>query len=233
MGTAIETLEVALEHDIDEQYQYQPGEILRGHVNVTTIRQTFLSKIYISITGQGVVAWEDPQFGSFNASEEYINAKHIVEDRGLHEPLSLPKGAHKFPFEYQLPDNLPSSFIGKFGSVTYVLKAIVNGEKGETNITSEPFLVIRKAALPENSRSSSSRSIEQRYWKLCSTGKIKFDVTIDKTGACPGEDLYIQSEVANKSPLRVTAVQASIIMNTLYHAKKKTYSFSSSRKQKT
>lgn len=225
MGTAIESLEVTLEHDIDEQYQYQPCEILRGYVSVATIRKTFITKIYISITGQGVVAWEDPQFGSFNASEEYINVKHTVEDRGLSDPLVLDKGSHRFSFEYQLPDNLPSSFIGKFGSVTYVLKAIVNGEKGETNITSEPFLVIRKAELPEKSRSSESRSQEQRFWSLCSTGKIKFDVTIDKTGACPGEDVFIQSEVANKSPLRVTAVQASIIMNTLYHAKKKLIPF--------
>lgn len=225
MGTAIESLEVDLEHDIDEQYQYQPGEILRGYISVTTSRQTFITKIYISITGQGAVAWEDPQFGSFNANEEYINAKHSVEDRGLNDPLLLAKGEHKFPFEYQLPDNLPSSFIGKFGSVTYVLKVIVNGEKSETNITSEPFLVIRKAEIPDTSRKSESRSMEQRFWGLCSTGKIKFDITIDKVGVCPGEDIYIQAEVANTSPLYITAVQASIVMNTLYHARKKLIPF--------
>lgn len=225
MGTAIEQLDVTLEHDIDEQYQYQPGEILRGHVTVTTSRQTFITRIYISITGQGVVAWEDNQYGSFSANEEYINAIHSVEDRRSKDPLVLVKGEHKFPFEYQLPGNLPSSFIGKFGSVTYVLKAIVNGEKNETNITSEPFLVIRSASIPENCREAQTRRMEKRFWNLCSSGKLEMAITIDKTGACPGEDVFIQAEIANKSPIYVTAVQASIIMNTLYHAKKKLIPF--------
>lgn len=225
MGTAIQQLDVTLEHDIDEQYQYQPGEILRGNVTVTTSRQTFITRIYISVTGQGAVAWEDPQYGSFSANEEYINAIHNVEDRRSKDSLILVKGQHKFPFEYQLPNNLPSSFIGKFGSVTYVLKAIVNGEKNETNITSEPFLVIREAAVPEKRRAAESRKIEKRYWNLCSSGKLEINVIIDKTGACPGEDVFIQAEIANKSPVYVTAVQASIIMNTLYHAKKKLIPF--------
>lgn len=226
MGTSVEDLSVVLEHDIDEQYQYQPGEIVRGHIALKNSRMTLVRKIYITIHGEGVVAWEDPDYGSFQANEEYINVTHVVEDRNQMEPLTISSGNHKFPFEYQLPDNLPSSFIGKFGSVTYVLKASVQGERpGETSITSEPFLVLRRYTLPEESRLPTSSKTEKRFWRLCSNGKLKVDVTINKSGVVPGEDLYVTASVGNKSPVRVTAVQAAIVMNSMYLAKKRAIPF--------
>lgn len=32
MASPIKKFEIHLEHDIDEQYQYEPGELLRGEV---------------------------------------------------------------------------------------------------------------------------------------------------------------------------------------------------------
>ncbi|KAK3087408.1 hypothetical protein FSP39_005527 [Pinctada imbricata] len=226
MGSSVEELSISLEHDIDEQYQYQPGEIVRGNIHVKTNRRTVVRTISISVHGQGVVAWEDPDYGSFNADEEYINASQIVRQHSKHDPLVIDKGFHTFPFDYQLPTNLPSSFIGKFGSVTYVLKAVIQGERpGETSITSEPFLVLRRAPLPEKSRQSAGANTEKRFWSKLRSGKIKVQIEVSKLGATPGEDIIICAEVANKSPVRVTAVQACLLMNSLYHAKQRAIPF--------
>ncbi|XP_061169626.1 arrestin domain-containing protein 4-like [Saccostrea echinata] len=218
MGTAVDNLCIGLEHDIDEQYQYQPGEIVRGRVEVTLTRPLTIRTISIGVYGQGVVAWEDRDLGSFQADEEYINASKNINLGTSH----YDKGQHQFPFEYLLPNNLPSSFIGKYGSVTYVLKAVIQGERpGETSITSEPFLILRNSILPEPSNKTIGASIEKRLWSMCATGKLKFSVELNKVGALPGEDLFIRAEIANKSPLRVTAAQASLFMNSVYHARQR------------
>ena len=54
MGTQIEQFEILLEHDIDEQYQYEPGEMLCGTVQlqvsdpikITAIQVRCLAVIY-------------------------------------------------------------------------------------------------------------------------------------------------------------------------------------------
>ncbi|XP_048775151.1 arrestin domain-containing protein 2-like [Ostrea edulis] len=218
MGTAVDNLCIILEHDIDEQYQYQPGEIVRGRVDVTLTRPFTIRTISIGVNGQGVVAWEDHELGSFQADEEYINASNQIN----HGTNHYDKGCHQFPFDYLLPNNLPSSFIGKYGSVTYVLKAAIHGDKpGETSITSEPFLVLRHSILPEQSTKSVGISKETRLWSTCATGKLKLSVEVNKAGVFPGEDMFIRAEIANKTPMRVTAVQASLIMDSVYHARQR------------
>ena len=130
-------------------------------------------------------------------------------------------GFHKFHFEYQLPDNIPSSFIGKFGSVTYILKATVHGErKGENSIATEPFLVARNYPLPDDTSEPHMTEEAKTYFGGCSWGKIKMNVQINKTGYVPGEDICLAAQVKNRSPVRVTAIQAALIMNSSYHAQK-------------
>lgn len=222
MGTAVANLSIYLEHDIDEQYQYQPGEIVRGHVDVTLTRPLTIRNISISVYGQGVVACEDRDLGSLHAHEEYINASKQIN----HGSDQYNKGQHKFQFDYLLPNNLPSSFIGKHGSVTYVLKVTVQGERpGETSITSEPFLVLRHSILPDQSNKTIGTSTQKRIWAMCNSGKLKVNVELNKVGFFPGEDMFISAAIENKCPLTVTAVQASLMMNSVYHAKQQKIPF--------
>lgn len=216
----LESLMISLEHDIDEQYQYQPGEIIRGKICIHLHRSTLVQTVFLTITGEGVCTWEDEDFGQIQSSENYIDATQAVFD-AQGEARYLDKGFHDLPFEYQLPENIPSSFIGKFGSVTYILKAIVQGEKpGETTIATEPFLVMRKYTLPDETAESKEINIAKTYFSVCSWGKVKATVTLNRTGFVPGEDIYLQADVQNRSPLRVTAIQASLMMISNYHAQK-------------
>ncbi|WAR30563.1 ARD17-like protein [Mya arenaria] len=167
--SSVESVDIELEHDIDEQYQYQPGEIIRGKIDVS-----------------------------------YLDT-----------------GYHRLPFEYQLPDNIPSSFIGKFGSVTYILKAIVQGERNsQPSIATEPFLVARKFILPDDMSQPQSFEESKTFFAMCSWGKLTINMQLSKMGYVPGEDICLQAEVKNRSPLRVTAIQGSLIMNSSYLAQK-------------
>ena len=47
-------------------------------------------------------------------------------DCGVEDSLELKSGVHQFTFQYQLPTNLPSTFAGVYGSVTYVAKVTVS-----------------------------------------------------------------------------------------------------------
>jgi len=148
-GSAIKKFEIHLEHDIDEQYQYEPGEMLRGEVHLSTTEEIRVCSVEAQIRGEATVSWDNEAGGQqFSARETYIDTSvelPLTADAGgpstgkrrpsagagsgKTDAVTFGRGDHSFPLEIPLPSTLPSSFIGKYGSITYVLKATVREDK--------------------------------------------------------------------------------------------------------
>jgi len=156
-ASAIRKFEIHLEHDIDEQYQYEPGEMLRGEVLLSTAEEIRVCSIEVQIRGEATVSWDNESGGGqqFSAREAYIDTSvqlPLTADAGgpstgqrrpsagagsgKTDAVTFGRGDHSFPLEIPLPSTLPSSFIGKYGSITYVLKATVREDKVLSNIRS-------------------------------------------------------------------------------------------------
>lgn len=226
--SALEELAVVLEHDIDEQYQYQPGELLRGTVRIRATRLSAVHTVAIHVVGQGNVSWKDAAVNSIHQAEEtYIDvSQNIVDAKSIGQHLNLNPGFHEFRFEYQLPENLPSSFIGKFGNVTYTIKASITGVKpADTAITSEPFLVLRRSPLPPSIEEPLVLQQEKRVWGGCMFGKVSAKLTMERRGGVPAEDLFMHAEIKNRCHRTVTAMQAALVMVSTYHAQNQKTSF--------
>lgn len=185
----------------------------------------------MQINGESTVSWEDEgskHLTQYKASESYIDvSQNLLEaDNNL---ITLDAGTHKYPMEYALPTNLPSSFIGKFGNITYVVKATLKEDKKfglSTMITSEPFLVLRHLDISQQHKLQMSREehIQKNFsgaLAFCVRGKVTSTFRVNKTGHLPGEDIFMDAEIANQSPRTVEAVEASIIMHSTFHAKNK------------
>ena len=227
----IERFEIDLEHDIDEQYQYQPGEALRGNVVLHLTQPIKIKNIQVQIKGEAAVSWEEESGKGalphqFSSEETYIDVTQNLLETGA-ELMTLDRGTHKYPLEYVLPDNLPSSFIGKFGSITYVVKATLKEGKRfglSTMITSEPFLLLRKLDIASEHHLQVKRedTVEKKiYGGLCCfmSGKVVANLQINKTGHLPGEDIFMDAEILNSSNRYVRTVNASIVMHSSFHAR--------------
>ena len=228
----VEKFEIDLEHDIDEQYQYEPGESLRGNVVIMLNGPIKIKAITIQIKGEATVSWGGEENtrnqSNFRADETYIDfSMNILESDGTDGNTCLDVGKHTFPLEYTLPMNLPSSFIGKYGSITYVVKATLKEDKKfgmSTMITSEPFLVLRRLDISQEEHLTKAQEerVEKRLWgklAFCLSGKVTATLKLNKTGHLPGEDIFMDAEITNSSPRIVKSVQASIIMHSKFHAK--------------
>jgi Arrestin (or S-antigen), C-terminal domain/Arrestin (or S-antigen), N-terminal domain len=183
---------------------------------VSLIALVFLEQAY----GEGNVSWkEDDTDEVVQAKEVYVDAIKAVVDITHSEPLSLDKGFHEFPFDYLLPETIPSSYIGKYGNVTYTMKVTVSAVKSvDTAISSEPFLVLRRSPIPTKALQPLHLETTKRMWASCTFGKLYISVSLDKQGGVPGEDIFLKSEIKNHSRRTVTGIQASLIMNSLFKA---------------
>ena len=232
----VDKFEINLEHDIDEQYQYEPGEMLRGHVVLRVNGPTKVKAIVVQIKGEATVSWEDEVDSSkkYHAEETYIDHATNLLQAPSGDSITIERGQHTYPIKFILPPNLPSSFIGKYGSVTYVVKATLKEDKKfglSTMITSEPFLVLRKLNLDENPelQRGVEKTADKRLWGavcFCISGKVSATLTMNKTGHLPGEDIFMDAEISNSSPRTIRVVQAAIIMHSKFNARSKVRSHS-------
>ena len=229
----ITRFDIVLEHDIDEQYQYEPGEDLRGDVILELSGTIAIKAIMVQIKGEANVSWEDSSKKSspqaYQVDEVYIDVTLDILQMEEGKLVTLDEGRHRFPLNYQLPENLPSSFIGKFGSITYVVKAMLKEDKRfgpSTVITSEPFLVLKRLDIVEDAELQKPVTCtnEKRLFgtlMFCLSGKVCATININRSGHLPGEDIFLDAEITNSSPRLVQSVQAALVMTSVFRAKQK------------
>ncbi|KAJ8304882.1 hypothetical protein KUTeg_018465, partial [Tegillarca granosa] len=122
-----------------------------------------------------------------SSTEEYFDyAIPLLTSSGKNKKIVLPSGRHSYPFQFQLPPNLPASFEGEYGYIRYWVKALVEKPlKSFSHVTKSAFTIIGALDLNYFSDSNTStfyaahksRSITTQIFKIKrhSIGKCRSD----------------------------------------------------------
>ncbi|CAG5121223.1 unnamed protein product [Candidula unifasciata] len=161
----------------------------------------------------------------YQSSEIYLESAKRLLDVGYDNAIELKPGLHQFGFKYLLPSDIPSSFTGIYGQVTYLAKVKLDCEDARnTTLSSEPFLVLRRPELPVELYSEKHLKKSRFFFGLHS-GKVKVTCTIDKSAAIPGDNIIIDGEVTNWTGKEITLIQASLILESHYYAEEHEIAF--------
>ena len=169
----------------DREYHYQPGDWLSGDVVLVLAAQMRVTSIVLELRGEASVACRDDEHAQhrtstttssrrrspvvtarrrpahscnrwYQTNELYIDERHEIL-LGTDDDDVLQPGEHRFPLSFQLPRGLPTSFRGKFGGVSYVLRASFVKQTSTSEAPSlaparyvvcEPFVVRRPSPPP-------------------------------------------------------------------------------------
>ena len=134
----------------ENQREYRGGEIIRGQVRVALKDAVEVRSLDITFQGVGDVQWMEqvnPQgenSGFMNqpikSQEIYLNQTQNILGTYPGETLLVSKGSHPFHFSFRLPQGIPASFSGTYGSVKYFLRARLVSHQG-VQMISEEFLI--------------------------------------------------------------------------------------------
>ncbi|ESO88266.1 hypothetical protein LOTGIDRAFT_165704 [Lottia gigantea] len=137
----------------------------------------------------------------------------------------LPAGINTYPFQFQLPGNLPSSFEGQYGYVRYWLKSTIDQPWKFDHTTKTAFTVICLLDLNREPTASEPRQGHDEKtlccW-CCKSGPISAVFRIDRGGYVPGEAITLNVEINNSSNRKVNGSSVNFKMVTKYHARCKT-----------
>ena len=132
-------------------------------------------------------------------------------------------GSHMFPFQFQLPPNIPSSFESRVGSVRYELLGRVVTEIIRKDhmveldipviqvidINNRPLLVVPQSV-----------HVHKRCWNFpCTISNVSMTVNISRTGFCIGEDIPLNIHLENFSRNEIM-ITACLKQKIIYTAKK-------------
>uniref|UniRef100_A0A2K6GTE9 Arrestin domain containing 4 n=1 Tax=Propithecus coquereli TaxID=379532 RepID=A0A2K6GTE9_PROCO len=115
---------------------YSSGETVAGHVLLEAAEPVALRALRLEAQGRATAAW-GPSAGVSAATPaaasevEYLNVRLSLQEPPAGEGIILLQpGKHEFPFRFQLPSEpLVTSFTGKYGSIQYCVRAVLERPK--------------------------------------------------------------------------------------------------------
>ncbi|XP_009983865.1 PREDICTED: arrestin domain-containing protein 4 [Tauraco erythrolophus] len=143
------------------------------------------------------------------------------------ESLILLDGRHEFPFSFQLPQEpLVTSFTGKYGSIQYYVKAILErpaapDQSVQTELQVISHIDISSPALLTPVLRSQEKMVGCWFF---TSGPVSLSAKIERKGYCNGEAIPIYAEIENCSS-RLIVPKAAIFQTQTYLASGKTKTF--------
>ncbi|XP_037674463.1 arrestin domain-containing protein 2 isoform X1 [Choloepus didactylus] len=205
---------------------YRGGERLCGRVLLEMAVPLRVRALEVAARGRAAVHWFEVRSVGVNAvSSDYAAAETYLRRRQLllgdtGEAATLPPGRHEFPFSFQLPPTLVTSFEGKHGSVRYCVKATLHRPWAPARRARKAFTVIEPVDINTPALlvpQAGTREKLARAW-YCDRGLISLSAKIDRKGYTPGEVIPIFAEVDNGSR-RAVLPRAAVVQTQTFMAR--------------
>ncbi|XP_069505345.1 arrestin domain-containing protein 2-like isoform X2 [Ambystoma mexicanum] len=205
---------------------YRSGETVCGHVVLELGRDMKVRALEVCARGLATVHWLESRsvgmntvYSDYTSYESYLRRRmHLIRDNGALTVLQA--GKHEFPFSFQLPETLVTSFEGKHGSVRYWVKAKLHRPWATVKKAKKDFTVIEPIDINTPALlapQAGTKEKNARAW-YCSLGQVSVTAKIDRKGYTPGEVIPIFAEIDNATS-RAVVPKASIIQTQTFIAR--------------
>ncbi|XP_071114939.1 arrestin domain-containing protein 3-like [Haliotis cracherodii] len=218
---------------------YFAGQMLQGHVILELNEPVKLKGIRITFRGRAFVHWTEqlmrgPGESRFReirhhaAKEEYFDVSHPLIPRGSgnnDEKKILAPGQYTYPFQFELPGNLPSSFEGQHGFLRYWVKVTMEKPWKNDYSTKKVFTVVCPMDLnrePSSGHPLQSRKNKRLCCLCCRSGPVSGVLGLQQKSYVPGEAIIITGEVNNMSSRKMGGSSVELKMTTVFHSTTKT-----------
>ncbi|KAM6395848.1 arrestin domain-containing protein 2 isoform 2-T2 [Rhynochetos jubatus] len=205
---------------------YSSGELLHGRVQLELRGTLRLQALEVYACGRATVHWIETLsvglniiYCDYTAYQTFLYRRcQLIPDNG--EVTVLQAGRHEFPFTFQLPETLATSFEGKHGSVRYWVKAKLHRPWSTVKKVKKEFTVIEPIDINTPALLAPQAGAKEklaRAW-YCNRGQVSVTAKIDRKGYTPGEVIPIFAEIDNCTS-RAVVPKAAIIQTQTFIAR--------------
>uniref|UniRef100_A0A3B4WRA4 Arrestin C-terminal-like domain-containing protein n=1 Tax=Seriola lalandi dorsalis TaxID=1841481 RepID=A0A3B4WRA4_SERLL len=179
---------------VNERGTFSPGDIITGRVIAVTNKETKVQCFLVRAKGKAEVTWHEQEGLTtvvHSDKKKYFYFEHIIlqdKNKGDGSEIIGP-GRNVYPFTFKIPNMfMPSSYEGKWGKITYSLRAQLTQSIWLVHKTKTEFPFLTKAEFPFASKSE----------------MIIIGLKVRKMGVKQGEAIGVSVEVLNDSTRTLT-----------------------------
>ncbi|KAF3702279.1 Arrestin domain-containing protein 1 [Channa argus] len=202
----------------DNKLVYGPGESISGTVKIRTSNSLQYKAIKVTCHGSCGIS-NKLNDASWILEEQYLNSMLSVADKG-----TLAPGEHSFPFQFLIPEAVPTSFEGPFGKIIYRVRAVIDTPRFTKDYKiQKPFYILNMLNLNKVSgieRPSYAVTTKKFSYLLVKTGTLMLKARTDMRGYIPGQIIKLATEIHNKSGKDTGCVLATLIQKVTYKTKR-------------
>ncbi|XP_064604728.1 arrestin domain-containing protein 17-like [Liolophura sinensis] len=209
---------------------YYTGEVITGWVLVDLKEEMKVRGIRLYFSGEANVKWKKNPDDSrliLKTSEKYVDQTIIIYgkapgDKGKNSVHQV--GPVRYPFQALIPENIPSTFRGKYGSIVYRMRAVIDRPWNFDETTHPLLLTIHRyvdlnkepnAHIPQQVQGSLPFNL-----LCCFSGSVQVTWTTSKSGYTPGEPIVVHGQVINQTGRGIESISVKLFKTVTYHANK-------------
>ncbi|XP_078527067.1 arrestin domain-containing protein 2-like [Lissotriton helveticus] len=207
---------------------FSGGDTVTGRVLLELEAEVRVESVKLHAQGLARVHWTESRSANSNAaySQNYVDEVVYLDHqeallRTDNEALTiLQPGKHEYPFTFQLPEDVVTSFEGKHGSVSYWVKAKLHRpwapvRKAKVDLTVVQPIDVNTPALLAPQAVTKEKSAHAWH---CHLGQVSVNAKTDRKGYTPGEVIPIFAEIDNNTS-KVVVPKAAIIQTQTFVAR--------------
>ena len=200
----------------DENRTYTPGSVVEGKV-IIDLTKSFKATnggLNITLSGRAKAQWGKPVRSDaltiFNDITVYL--------WGTESETVLAPGKHEFPYMFELPTYIPSSYEDSRGHIRYTLTAVLPTRRlvveRQKKICVRELVDVNRPGLLVPLLGSDSKVLGC----TCITTSIELSASTDRSGYVYGETIRITVREHNRWR-EITHVNATLSRKTVYHVR--------------
>ncbi|XP_076629535.1 arrestin domain-containing protein 17-like [Colletes latitarsis] len=209
---------------------YMVGETITGTIIVENTKEKSVTGLYFSAKGEARVQWEEKRTennrtrrDTYTNSQEYFKYRFNVLNSNADSRVKIPEGYHEYPFQFQLPHNIPTSFEHKYGHIRYTVKVVIDRPFKFNHECKAAFTVV--SMLDLNAHRHKCLGIDdeakKNFYNCCCifAGSSSIRVRIPSTGYVPGQSIVTTLDYSNSSEnIRITGFSTQLLREIKFHA---------------
>ncbi|GAB6023909.1 hypothetical protein CHUAL_008644 [Chamberlinius hualienensis] len=200
---------------------YQSGQIISGVVKVHLNEPMSITGIYVHLQGKSKVRWNSKDSDSSGSESSSIEKSHTFYDHKFALPHTesasrIGSGKLNFPFSLTLPQHLPSSVEGKYGSIRYTCSSKIGRPRRFDPKCKTTFTVLEPVDL--NAIPDCQLPVTLGQFQVISSdkGSVSSKLSLNRKGFLPGEKIEFQADIYNNSVETIECVYVNLISVFIY-----------------
>ncbi|KAM4888150.1 arrestin domain-containing protein 2 [Thomomys bottae] len=186
---------------------FRGGQVVEGRVLLEVAGAARVAALALRARGRARAHWTESRSAgsstaythSYGECVELLGHRATLLAADTGEATTLPAGRHEFPFSFQLPLALVTSFEGKHGSVRYCVKATLRRPWAPARRAQRAFTVIQPVNVNTPALLAPQAGVREKmarpWYGGC--GLVSLSAKIERKGFTPGEVIPMLAEVDN------------------------------------